>query len=277
LSPDKRQSDAKSRSGDHASGGSRSLLLVIVAIGGFAVGYVLFGPSAPFGTRLPSVKPTIRYAGVSVSDTSLLKGQANDAWIPNVAPQEDGAPPLVWSYASERGDFKIGVPYGTEMVSYSNEEFLKDSVDAQGTVKLDQALRAIKVSMPGRNKDETIETYASRIRNDIERAGGTFYNNQDPVNLPAFRFVRLEYHRVHDGADVAHHLFLGPMGKRVLIIDLMSEPKHRELVRPYVEKMIRSFTPGWTCKRGMLMEDASYGQYAGSNLLNEPNPLRESN
>lgn len=207
--------------------------------------------------------------GVTVKDTSLLRHKVNEAWLPSVAPQEDGAPPLIWGYTSVRAEFTIALPYGTEATSFPDDEFLKDDVEMQALLKLDQPLRAIKISMPARLKNERLETYASRVRNELERSKAVFYPEQEPVNLSDYRFVRLEYHRFHDGAEIAHCVFFGPLGPRVLAIDMLCAPEQRERCRPYFEKIIRSFRAGWKCRRAMLMEDPGYGDYANSGLLQE--------
>lgn len=250
--------------------------LAVAALGGFALGYGLLSPGAPFGKRLSPVKPLLEYKRVTIENTSLLAGRVHDAWLPNLAPQDDGAPPLLWGFTSERADFSIRLPYGAETTTYRDEEFSTDAVEMQAIVRLDQPLRAVKISLPGRRAGETIEVYASRVRSELTQQQAVFYAEQDPVDLPAYRFVRLEYHRVHDGADIAHCVFAGPLGNRVLMIDMMCEPKHRLRCRPYFEKIIRSFSPGWLCKRAMLKEDPAYGEYAGSGLLQDDSTEADS-
>jgi hypothetical protein len=230
-------------------------------------GYLLLRPAAPLGRPLPAVTLRWQTEGVDPGSTSVLKGRIDKNWLESLAYQPDQAPPLDSPYQCDRGDFSIGFPLGTEVVVFPQDEFVKDQVDSQAGVRLDQPLRTVKISMPFREKGETLPTYVSRIRHELEQKGAVFYPDGEPVDLPAYRFLRLAYRRTAEKVEIAHVVFVGPLGVRTLVIDLTCEPGHIELMRPYAEKIIRSFEPGWTCKKAMLLEDPEYGEFAGTGLV----------
>lgn len=248
--------------------GSRELsIAVLLLLCSALLGYLLLRPAAPLGRPLPKVALRWQTEGVDPGSTSVLQGRIDKNWLESLAYQPDQSPPLDSPYQCDRGDFSIGFPLGTELVVFPQDEFVKDQVDSQAGVRLDQPLRTIKISMPFRNMGESLTTYASRIRHELEQKGAVFYQDSEAVELPAYRFLRLAYRRTAEKVEIAHIVFIGPLGVRTLVIDLTCEPDHIELMRPYAEKIIRSFEPGWTCKKAMLLEDPSYGEFAGTGLV----------
>lgn len=233
----------------------------------FGVNRAVASPS-PFGTPLPALPaPLYESEGVSVNDTSVIDGRIAPELLHVLAFQPDGAPPLRYPYPSEHGDFDMQFVTGTESVIFDNASFLKDGIESQANVKFKQPLRLVKISLLLRPEGESLTTYVSRICNDLRRQGAEFYPDTKPLELPAYRFEHFEHKREVDGAMISNFTYVGPYGRYVVVIQFSTLPEMHERCRPYVEKSMRSFEPGWKSKKAMLMEDPTYGEYAGTGLL----------
>jgi hypothetical protein len=218
------------------------------------------GSPAPYGVPLPTPKPKLVSAGVGYDDTDVLKGRIAPAFLEFLAPQPDGSVPLRYPYNSDRGDFSISHPMGTEMVLSTPEEFVRTSLDARGEVKYNQPLKQVRYLFPARRPKEKLSEYVARQRYELKQNGAKLTPDANaPIELPRFRFERLEYSiapKTEDkqqfgsvstaaSGEEYHIRFIGPLGVRVLIADYVTTPELAEKGRSQAEKVIQSFNPGW--------------------------------
>jgi hypothetical protein len=173
------------------------------------------------------------------------------------------------TYNSERADFAIGHPHGTEMWVHGPAEFAERFVDALAVVNLDQPLRYFEYKLPPRREGETSSGFVSRWQHELQQNGARLIGSMEPVEMPAYRLEHFEYEQEADGGMLTHFIYVGPMGRRLLVLDYISEPELHERARPMVEKIIASFKPGWELKKLMLKEDPQYGELAGTPLAGQ--------
>ncbi|MCC7477249.1 hypothetical protein IT575_02225 [bacterium] len=226
---------------------------------------------APLGQPLPRLSDPIYVSeGVKVSESSVLQKRIAPELLHVLALQPDGAPPLRYPYPSEHADFMMHFPTGTETVFFDNEAFLKDGIESQANVRYDQALKLVKISMPRRQSDkEKVSTFVSRITTDLRRQGAELYPNTERLDQPAYRFEHFEHKREVNGRMLSNFTYVGPYGVHVIVIQFSTTPELHESCRPYVDKIMQSFEPGWVAKKAMLLEDPTYGEYAGTGLENK--------
>ncbi len=256
--------------------GSARLLLagmlgaVLGLLAAFGVRSAVASP-APLGQPLPQLPAPIYFTdGVKVQDSSVLQKRIAPEMLHVLALQPDGCPPLRYPYPGEHADFKMSFPTGTESVIFDNESFLKDGIESQANVRYDQALKLVKISMPRRQSDkESVTTYVSRITSELRRQGAQFNDHTERLDLPAYRFEHFEHQREANGRQLSNFTYVGPYGFHVIVIQFSTTPELHEACRPYVEKIMRSFEPGWQARKAMLLEDPAYGEYAGTGLENK--------
>jgi hypothetical protein len=220
----------------------------------------LTGSAAPLDTALPAVPRLCEILPrEDVADTSLLEMRMPEVLLEFLAPQPDGVPPLLYLADVELVGFKISHPKGAIAVQYPLEEVLEDGVLLQAQLEYDPPLKALKYSMPFRKEGESVTEYTARIRQELERKGATFYADVSPIALEDYRMEHFEYFRELDSGEVvSHYSFIGPLGKRVLVLDYMMPPELHEQARPWVYKIVRSFRPGQLFKEEVRKQDAAY-------------------
>lgn len=247
------------------------LIAVVLSLAAYFPIHDSLAANAPLGAGLPPLPPPLyRTEGVKANQASVLDGSMSPEQLSVLAAQPDGVPPLRYPYNSEFGDFSISYPTGTQTLVYGADTFLKDGVESQSTVLFNQALQNIKVSiLPRRDKNEKVTTFVSRMRSELSREGAQFYPQQEPLELPTYRFEHFEHRRTVEGTERSNFTYVGPYGQYVVVFQFITTPELHEKCRPYAEKIMRSFIPGWKSKKAMLIEDPAYGELAGKLPLTE--------
>jgi hypothetical protein len=237
--------------------------------GGAFAGRRLFSEPAPLGVPLPPVRQLFTILPREQADeTSWLERKTADAWLEFLAPQPDGLPPLRWPYMSPLADFTISLPHGAE-VSQLN------SVDANGVVT--EAIGELHYGWPiirfsfqlvPRRDAETVTEFTARFEHELTASGSELIGQHEPFALPAYQFQHFEYREGAAAENVpeSHYIYVGPCGRRVVLMDFVCLDQQHEAARPLLEKILKSFTPGWELKKLMLKEDPGYGELAGTPL-----------
>lgn len=244
---------------------------LIAGWAGLALGQNMFAQPAPLGEPLPPVKMQWEIISREEADeASVIEKRTPDVWLEFLAFQPDGTPPLRTTYNSERANFSIGHFHGTEMWVHGPAEFAERFVDAMALVRLDQPLVRFEYRLPPRRVGEKVHEYVARWQHQLQDAGGELVGNFEPVEYPAYKFEHFEYTLSNDEGDsVSHFIYAGPFGRRVLVLDYVTMPELHERARPFVEKILTSFKPGWELKKLMLKEDPRYGELAGTPLAGQ--------
>jgi hypothetical protein len=235
-------------------------LSIAAAASSFAATRAL-GDPAPLDAVLPDVPALFEIIPrENIKETSVVERRIPEVLLEHLAPQPDGSPPLKYGISVDLGDFHIRHPYGTSSSSPGPEQALELGVLLQGEVLYDQPLQKIMYTIPFRLEEESVSTYASRTRYELEQDGAVFHSDVRPLAVEGYRFEHYEYDlEIEGGAVVSHYTFIGPFGKhRVLAMDFMMTPELHELARPYVWKIMRSFSAGWNLRQGAQDYDADY-------------------
>lgn len=240
------------------------LVVVVIALaagGGAFFGVRLLGSPAPLGVPLPAV-PSL-YTIIpreDIDQTSVLQRRLPEVLLEMFADQPDGAPPLRHSVRCDMADFDIAHPYGTTSMLMSPEEASETGALMKAELMYDQPLKKIIYQAPIRQAGESVTTFVSRSRHELERRGAKFYQPTEPLVLNGYRLEHYEYNiELEDGTVVSHFQYFGPFGeRRILLIDFMTDPELHEAARPLVHKIMNSFTPGWQIKLDAQKYDASY-------------------
>jgi hypothetical protein len=240
------------------------LAVIIAALGAAAAAYAgarQLGDPAPLGIPLPAV-PRL-YAIIpreDVEQTSVIAGRMPEALLEQLAEQPDGVAPLKYRFRCDLGDFSLRHPYATTSVATGPEEAIETGVLLRAEFMYDQSVKKAFYSIPFRHEGETVPTYVSRTRFELEKAGAKFYDDVSPLALEGYRFEHYEYDdELADGTVVSHFVFIGPFGKpRVLSLDFMTTPELHELARPLVWKIMKSFSAGYDLMQGALKYDEEY-------------------
>jgi len=241
-----------------------ALLVAVIALAagvGAFISMRFLGSPAPLGVPLPAV-PSL-YTIIprdDIEQTSVLQGRMPEVLLEMYAAQPDGAPPLRHSISCDMADFRIAHTYGTTSVLMSPEEVNQTGTLMKAELMYDQPIKKIIYQAPIRQPGESVTTFVSRVRHDLERKGARFYQPTEPVIMDGYRLEHLEFDlELDDGTVISHFQYFGPFGEaRILLLDFMTSPDLHEAARPLVNKIISSFTPGWRIKLDAQKYDASY-------------------
>jgi len=206
--------------------------------------YLFFGQQAPLGRPVPpSPKPLLAIV-TNPSDISLLHGKVSKGWLAPLAPQPDGAPPLRYHYISEKLGFEVQYPYAGENVQFDPGSFFKDAVDSQVVFRADQALFAIKVSLPIKDKAQSQVDYANGLLAQVKKIGAQTHDVPHEVELPGGTAVTLSYLRKNGSDTYVHRLYIVGMKPRAMVFDFMLRPEAEALGDKYAAKVMKTFTAG---------------------------------
>jgi hypothetical protein len=208
---------------------------------------MLVSAKAPLGAALPPVPgPLFEILPAErTADTSFAEKRTIAPWLDKLAPQSDGLPPLITAFQNEVGDFTIMNPYGAQSVVFSGEEILKDGVLAQTAYQFELPLRVIKYSVPTRNEGETLAQYRDRLRSEMAALGAEIVEADVDAHVDFYPFEQLQFKRESEqDGPAGHYVFIGPLGRRALVIDMITTRELFEEAAPLAEKIIRSFKPG---------------------------------
>jgi hypothetical protein len=123
----------------------------------------------------------------------------------------------------------------------------------------------LMVRVHPRREGESLTTFVSRARAELKEKGAEFNSRAEPLILPEYRFEHFEYKRSVNGVERSMLTWIGPFGVYVLSFQFSGDPEKHELMRPFAEKIMRSFQPGENPKLAMEAEypDGDWGQAAG--------------
>lgn len=195
-----------------------------------------------------------------IGQTSVVKRRMPEILLEQLAAQPDGAPPLKYGISVDLVDFHIRHPYATSSSSPGPEQAAELGVILKAQVDFDQPIQKFLYTIPFRLDGESVTTYMSRTRYELEQDGAKFYDDVRPLATEGYRFEHYEYDlEIEDGVIVSHFVFVGPLGKkRVLAMDFMTTPELHALAGPYVWKIMRSFEAGWHLREGAKEYDGDY-------------------
>jgi hypothetical protein len=157
-------------------------------------------------------------------------------------------------------------PTGTQSVTYGGDTFLKDHLESHSTLLFEQPLRLVKIYVMPREKGLSVEDFVKRNSEQIGKDGMKLLPRNERLELPAYRFEHYEYEEKIEGKTLSSFVYVGPYGNHVVVLKFTCEREQHEACRPYVEKIMRSFKPGWKSKKAMVLEDPAYGEFAGKGL-----------
>lgn len=218
--------------------------LLACTIAGAAT-YALARQPEPLGVPIPPPPaPIFTLFKDSPSQSSFRERRMHEAWATRMAPQPDGLPPLVYRYRSERFGFSALYPYGAENVQYNNADFLKDGVESQALVKVDQALAAIKVSLPPKESSQAQRLFAHDLLGRLTVDGAQLRSELATAKLPGATFETTAYYRETADGKYVHRLYIAGAGARALVFDFMLDPDDVEQGEKYADKIMHSFDPG---------------------------------
>lgn len=242
----------------------QALLVAVLALAAGVAAYAAakrLGDPAPLGVVLPDVPQLYEIIPRDeLNQTSVVQGRMPAILLEQLAQQPDGASPLKFHYRCDFGDFSIGHPYAASASSPGPEQAVDTGILLKGEFLYDQPIKKIMYTIPFRHEGESVPTFVSRTRFELEKDGAKFYADVKPLGLDGYRFEHYEYDQeLKDGSIVSHFVFIGPFGNiRVLSLDFMTTPELHNLARPLVWKMVRSFTAGWDLKQGAEKFDSEY-------------------
>jgi hypothetical protein len=240
--------------------------LVSAAIAGLTT-YALAKQPIVLGAPLPPPPPPMfRILEGDASKCSLRKHVLSEAWLTRLAPQPDGFPPLTNHYYSEKLQFKIDYPYGAENVVYSIDDFMKDFVDSQALVKIDQPIAAIKVTVPSKDKKITQLQYIGDVLEKMEKEKATAHGKPEELKLPGGTFATASYLRNSSDGNYVHRLYAASTGGRALIWDFLLRPENEQEGEKYARKIMRSFSPGPMVSKLMEKPPAEEKKTDGDNV-----------
>jgi hypothetical protein len=210
----------------------------------FGATYVLATQPKPLGVPVPPPPaPLYKIAKEASNDSSVIHRELPVGWLGRLAPQPDGLPYLHEHYHSDKLGFDIRYPYGVENVIYGADTFLRDNVDSQAKVAIDQPLAAFKVSLPN-NDGKTQLEYAKQLVEAALKAGAKPVESPREVQLPGGGFATFAYRRSDPDNDYVHRIYCAVVSKRILIFDFFLRPETAAEGNRYTEKIMRSFQPG---------------------------------
>lgn len=241
-------------------------ILLSVVVGAVAAAATFYaaraqGDPAPLGVPLPEVPQ--RYEIVpdeQLDESSVVEGRLAEALLEVLALQPDGSPPLRYPCDVEFIDFKVWHPFGTACMSYGAEDVAKTGILVQADLLYGQPLRKLQYSMPSRTDGESLTTWVSRLRHELDQRGARFYPDVSPLVPEGYRLEHFEYEQeAENGERLSRFVYFGPLGpKRVLRMDFVTSPELHELARPYVLKIMGSFKAGARLREAAQIYDASY-------------------
>jgi hypothetical protein len=230
-------------------GNARSLVPAIIAgmiaaVAAAATTYSLAAQSKPLGVPVPSPpQPIFTVQKAADATSSVLHHRLPTGWLARLAPQPDGVPAMLQLSHNEMLGFDIAYPYGMENVIFGLDSFLKDSVVSQGTVRLEQPLAAVKISMPGNDGKKQL-VFAKDLIDKALKEGAKPVDALHEVKLPGGGFVTLAYRRSDPDNNFVHRLYLAAADKRILILDFFIHPETAADGELYAQKIMRTFKPG---------------------------------
>lgn len=217
--------------------------ILACAIGGVST-YFYAAQSAPLGVPIPRPpRPHFTIQKSASQTSSVIRRQLPIGWIGRLAPQSDGLPYLHEHYHSEKLGFDISYPYGSENIQFGMDDFLKDAVDSQVNVKIDQPLGAIKVTVPSNEGKKQLD-FARDLISEALKQGAKPVDQPREVVLPGGGFTTLAYRRTDPENNFVHRLYCAVAGKRILIFDFIIRPETASDGDRYADKIMRSFQPG---------------------------------
>jgi hypothetical protein len=218
--------------------------LLAAAIAGY-LAYGAFGQTAPLGVPIPPPPaPIFKATKAAKHDSSYLRRDLPEGWVAQFAPQPDGLPPLRRGFQSERLDYSVNYPFGCEVVVFPDEAFLKDGVDSQAQVTIDQPITAFKVTYVPRDKAKSTAQYAAELLLEMQNKTAQDTEQPQQVALPGATFTTLAYSRDAGEGLLRHRLYLLGMPHATIVYDFMLKPEHADEGERMVQKIMDSFRPG---------------------------------
>jgi hypothetical protein len=245
---------------------------LVVAAGAVYAGSRYFTEPAPLGVPLPPVRNTFTILPRDqIQDTSWNKRTTVSAFLEFMAPQPDGMPPLRWPYESTIGDFTIWHPHGTELTNMGDVDANGVITEGWAVVHYDWPLKEFIYQYAPRKTGERVTEFVARYEHELTANGATLIGNHDTLDLPAYQFQHFEYQEAQpvDGQTISHYIYIGPFGRRAIVLNFTCLADQHEAARPLIAKIMASFTPGWELKKLMLKEDLNYGELARSALAGQ--------
>jgi hypothetical protein len=224
---------------------------------------------APLGVPLPIPHSRFVTTGFKPDEADVMAGRIPPPWLEYLAPEPDGTLPLRYPYTSARGGFTIKHPFGATIMEDPGQNFDKTNEDALCLFSYNQPLKKIRYVMPLRQPGEQATEVAARLRYELQQKGAQLVpGRSDRLELPRYRFEHLEYTTKGDAGPEYHVDYLGPLGKRrVLLIDFVTTPELAEPAQRQIDKIMQSFTPELQLAEVMLLEDPAYGEWGNTKYV----------
>lgn len=245
MKKSKRAAEAEQRTPSSPAYMVQGLAGIAALAAGTLAGYLWAAQPAPLGVPVPPPpQPMFKITPGATKESSLINRNLAKGWLTRLAPQPDGLPYLHSSYQSEKLQFKIRYPYGTQNIEFGAQDFAVDAVDSQAIVKIDQPLAAVKVSFPTKPREQGQEQFTADLLATLKEQGAEIKSAPAPARLPAGELVTCSYLRESPDGKYVHRLYITSIGARALVFDFMLPPEDAEQGNAYAAKIMRTFDPG---------------------------------
>lgn len=219
------------------------VLLAVLLAGASAMGYTYGLRNAPLGIPLPpKPAPVVQTAGIEMKDSSVVTRRISTKILDLLAPQPDGASPLMLLLPSDRGDFAMKFPFGSQYVNLPDDVYNKTHTDSQVTFKYGQPLFLGNAMFIPREDAESYSAAAQRLLKEEVRNGAQAVSSSELLPEPGTPFAQFAYvHKGPEGDQEFRSIYVGPYGSYLLVLDFMAKAKYQEQALALANKIVASF------------------------------------